>query len=50
MDIDSYSKESGSLELKEILRAAEEDRIAGKCCITLDALEKCLDDGIDSVQ
>ncbi len=47
MDIDAFTKREKMLKLREELLAVEEDKLAGRKGVTLDALDARLDQLID---
>ncbi len=47
MDIDTFTKREKMLKLREELLAVEEDKLAGRKGVTLDALDARLDQLID---
>lgn len=50
MDIDTFSRRNKMLKLREELLAVEEDRLAGRTGVTLNELDKYLDNIIDEVE
>ncbi len=47
MDIDAFTRREKMLKLREELLAVEEDKLAGRCGLTPDALDAKLDQIID---